>query len=110
MLQLTLDDALSRADAGIARVTLATERRVPGWVDMAIERLRSWAQARPEPFTIEIARAAIEPGLPEPSDGRVWGAVTRAAVRAGVIEPTGGFAPAASSNGSPKRLYRGGGL
>lgn len=85
-----------------------------GWSTRALEWLRVYAATaqlptgEPDPFTIEQARAWIGEvaALPDGADARAWGAVTRRAVRLGYIEPTGGYAPAASSHGSPKRLYR----
>lgn len=82
------------------------------WVESAVHYV-AWYfrvpefKGLPQPCTIEQLRAwATSKGLPLAPDERAWGAVTRAAIRQGVIEPTGGYAPARSSNGSPKRLYR----
>lgn len=55
-----------------------------------------------ETFLAEDARAfAAERGLPSPPDGRAWGAVLQRARRANLIQKVG-FAPARSSNNSPK--------
>lgn len=61
---------------------------------VTIETIRTWAAFK---------------GLPEAAELRAWGHVTRAAIRQGIIEPTGGYASARSSNGAMKRLYRRGG-
>lgn len=90
------------------------ERMGEGWSERALEWLRVYAATAQLPtgelesFTIEQARAWIgeHAALPEGVDARAWGAVTRRAVRLGYIEATGGYAPAASSHGSPRRLYR----
>lgn len=99
-----------RADMGIDRVTEATERHSPDWVNKALERLRAFARGQHGLFTIEQARAVLESELPEPSDARIWGAVTRQAKTAGIIERTKLYAPCASSNGSPKPMYRRGAM
>lgn len=76
-----------------------------GWIMQAVEGLRAYAEKTPGLFTIEYARSHLPP-VPEGADSRAWGAVTRIAMRYGYIEQTAYFAPASSSNGSPKRLYR----
>jgi hypothetical protein len=108
MTQLSIDfvAAEDRALSGMSRAADRADRANPGWTDQALTLLRSAARMMEAPFTIEAVRLVIEPFLPTPTDGRAWGAVTQAAIRAGVIEPTGEFARAASSNGSPKMLYR----
>lgn len=100
------------ADAGIKRAEDHAERTEPGWVDRAAEAVRDYATRHsyrsdePSEFTIERVREFMGSSIPPPPDGRAWGSVTRRALVLGYIEPTGGYAPAASSNGSPKRLYR----
>lgn len=81
------------------------------WVESAVHYVawfwQSAFRCRGDVYTVEQMREwAKAKGLPDSPDARSWGAVTRAAIRQGVIEPTGGYAPARSSNGSPKRLYR----
>lgn len=95
-----------RREFGMDRVADATERLNRGWFEKAMERLRAFVKPQAGVFTMEQARAVLESELPEPSDARVWGPLTKMAVAAHVIEPTKLFAPAASSNGSPKRMYR----
>lgn len=111
--QLALDftAAKTRGDLGAERAARRAERAEPGWIDRAAEAVREVAQVSlahfvAGEFTIEQARALNSADLPTPPDGRAWGHVTRRAVQLGYIQPTGGYAPAASSNGSPKRLYR----
>jgi len=54
------------------------------------------------PFTVEVVRTQ---GMIEwPPDDRAWGHATRLAVKRGWIKKVG-YAPAASSNGSPKCLW-----
>jgi hypothetical protein len=107
MTQMPLDftAAKARADLGAERASGKAERLEPGWVDRAAEAVRMFANdSHPLSFTIEDARASFS--APEGVDLRAWGHVTRRALRLGYIEPTGDYAPAASSNGSPKKLYR----
>ena len=105
MNQLALDFSRTRADLGVERSANRAERKEPGWIDRAAEAVRDFAKGSgPFTFTIEEARAGFT--APEGTDLRAWDAVTRRAVALGYIEPTDAYAPAASSNGSPKRLYR----
>lgn len=112
-LAIDFDAAKTRGDLGAERAAGRAELRVPGWIDHAVDAVRdavthSAVHLRGE-FTIERIRewlSAERVPLQDPPDGRAWGHVTRRAVALGIIEPTGGYAPAASSNGSPKRLYR----
>lgn len=107
MTQLALDftAAKTRGDLGAERAAGKAERTAPGWIDRAAEVVRDFARGSgPFSFTIEEARAGFR--APQGVDLRAWGAVTRRAIALGYIEATDGYAPAASSNGSPKRLYR----
>lgn len=103
---LRMARARRRADTGIARSAERAERCAPFWPGLAVEALRHYALTTDKPFTIEAARAYFAATLNPPPDERAWGAVTRIARQRGVIEHTGDYAPAASSNGSPKPLYR----
>lgn len=112
-LALNFEAARSRGDLGAERAANKAERAAPGWIDAAAERVRDFTRhnllGMTGEFTVETARewaASMGFKAPDGADARAWGHVTRLAVRLGYIEPTGGYAPAASSNGSPKRLYR----
>ena len=94
-----------RADMGINRVSEATDRHCPDWMDKALSRLREFARHQAGMFTIEVARSVLESELPQPSDCRVWGAVTRMALKAEYISATKHYAPAASSNNAVRRMY-----
>lgn len=99
--------ARARADAGIERAADATEKRVEGWCDMACEKLREFARTQSGLFTCELARGAFQATIPAPHDLRAWGKVSRMAMSRGYIEKVPGqFFAAASSNGSPKPVYR----
>lgn len=110
-LALNFEAARTRGDLGAERAAHRAERNSPGWIDVAAEKIRDYvrldAAGMAMDFTIEKARQwAADKNLPAPPDARAWGHVTRRAVKLGYIVETGEYAPAASSNGSPKRLYR----
>lgn len=110
--QLTFPELeLARRTGHVAAQAAAdrAERTAPGWISDAVDALRRFARNQVAVFTIEQARCVIEtqPGIPEPTDKRAWGHVTRRAEAEGFIERVrNGYAPATSSNGSPKPLYR----
>jgi hypothetical protein len=113
-MQMTLIDeaapivrASQRAAAGMDRVRDAVESESPGWMDAALDAVRRFASTQHGLFTAEQMRSVIQAELPPTTRLRVWGPVTKAAVAAGFIEPVRGmFAPAASSNGSVRQMYR----
>lgn len=74
------------------------------WAETAAIGLNFYACIAEAPFTIEMAREWLTDIVPAPKDDRAWGAATHMAIRSGYIEPWG-YAPAVSSNGSPKRTY-----
>jgi|SRR5699024_5676428 len=77
-----------------------------GWKQDAFEALVEFFKQSPDSeFTIEQARERC-PQMPIGADARAWGNITRRAIRERVIEKTGSYSPAISSNGSPKPLYR----
>lgn len=102
-----LTRARAAADVGIERATARNEDANPGWVDAAVMRLRMFARHAPGVWTMEQAREVIGPELPEPTDLRTWGAVTRIAARREYIAPVRGvYIAATSSNGSAKPAYK----
>jgi hypothetical protein len=105
---LSLEQARDRGAAGMVRSAERNERKNAGWPTLALQAVVTWVRAQPPKaeFTMEDCRIAIEDDLAAPTDRRAWGAVTQTAIRAMYIERTGGFAPAVSSNASPKPLYR----
>lgn len=105
--RVMLPAARAKADVEVERAADATERRVEGWCEMACERLREFARAQAGHFTCELARCAFQSTIPAPHDLRAWGKVSRMAMARGYIERVPGqFFAAASSNGSPKPVYR----
>lgn len=101
--------AMAARDAGMQSSAEHAESDMPGWQDEAVEACKEaidWQDD--EQFTMERIRqlATWWFGLSIPPELRAWGAVTVRLIREGIIEKTGQYAPAASSNGSAKPLYR----
>lgn len=100
-------DWIERRGLGMARAQRRTERECgEDWTERAAQHLREFARriAVGQPFLIEDARAAAPRSLGEPSNGKAWGPAVQRARKAGYIKGAG-FAPARSSNGSPKCLW-----
>lgn len=107
-----LADARARGDVGMQRVADKAESERPGWCEDAAEALRVFAKAQGGVFTVELARLALlqSKAIDKPHDGRAFGKATQMALARGYIERVKGqFFPSASSNGSPKPVYRRGG-
>lgn len=101
---LTWRDARRKADDGMSRSVAHADRVEPAWSERAILWVIIYARYHAE-FMAEDARAhAHAGGLPNPPDRRAWGAVFKSAARAGHIVKIG-YAPAKSSNLSPKVLW-----
>lgn len=95
----------ARRDLGIER---STRRCEPDWTREAAGYLRWYAQevARGQPFLLEDAREVCGAhGVRTPPNERAWGAAVRYAVHQRWLTKAG-YAPARSSNGSPKCLWR----
>lgn len=102
--QIAIDftKAQERADAGIESSGAHADRVEDGWRYQALALLTAFANEVGRPFVVEEARAYAEQrGLPDPPDARAYGSVVRLARAKGRIKRVG-YAPAASSNGSPK--------
>ena len=100
--------AALRRDDGIERAGDHADREHEEWRVTAAKLLETYAefQVRGKPFLIEDATTfAYGSGLPQPPDGRAWGAAARLAKSKGYIVACG-YAPAKSSNLSPKVLWR----
>jgi hypothetical protein len=100
MKKLNMKLARSRADLGSLRAGTRAEVLSPGWTYLAALAIRNHAKGR-KPFRIEEVALSFPD---KPPDGRAWGHAARAAQRNGWIRRVG-YAPAASSNGSPKCLW-----
>ena len=106
-----------RRDVGIERAVNRADRACPFWSDEAYEHLLDFCMLLKLPeakefglshrtsFLAETVRDFAEKrGLVPPPDERSWGAVMRRAARNNLIRRIG-YAPARSSNLSPKCLW-----
>lgn len=103
-----IEQAIERRDTGIDRASSHAERVSEDWNATADAALRYYLQIiHGKSFLAEefVAWARVRPNLDMPPDGRAWGAVVKRASRAGLIVGVG-YAPANTSNRSPKRLWR----
>lgn len=96
------DFAEARAVVGMTRAAEKAERREPGWRANAVEAVRLYAATHRHFMAEDVLR--VFPA-PEEADARAFGAVMREAARLGFIVADG-FAPAATSNGSPKVRWK----
>lgn len=102
---IDFDAAAARRDDGIQRAIQHAGERwrrlANGYVKEYLATLRVG-----DDFLGEHVRSfAAGRGLESPPDGRAWGQVMRDGAREGLIEKVG-YAPAKSSNLSPKVLWR----
>ena len=95
-------DAQARAELGQARALQAAQRRAPDWRDDALEAIRRFALER-YLFLAEDVRKAF--GEREGVNPKAWGPIFKLAEKQGLIEAAG-YAPANSSNRSPKCRWR----
>jgi len=105
--QQAIAAAKLRAERGMAQSESSAEWSNPGWIALALEKLRMFARAQGGVWSIEMAREALAEEVPTPPDLRAWGRVTQLAVRAGYIEQVPRiFMTAASSNSTLKPAWR----
>jgi hypothetical protein len=88
------------AQTGMDRVADKTGEE---WCDEALSFLQGFAERTHHDFLAEEAIAASD--IPAPHDPRAWGPIFMRAKKAGWLEKVG-YAPSASSNLSPKCLWR----
>lgn len=99
--------AEERRDAGMAMAVDKADRDEEGWSDAADAALRAYIAAHPrQQFLAEQVRlwAEGERRVSAPENARAWGAVIRRDALDGTIVKVG-YAPAGSSNLSPKCLW-----
>ena len=92
----------ARRDLGVSRSASAARRNAPGWEDAAVAAVREFAITH-DAFIAEDVRETF--ATPADVDRRAWGAVMQRAVREGIVRADG-YAPANSSNRSPKVRWR----
>lgn len=101
---LDMRAARARRDEGMASVEAHANEEIPEWSEYAFVFLMHFARGHKE-FRIEEVRTAAIGFVPPPPDSRAWGPVVQRAAREGFIKVCG-YAPAATSNGSPKPVWR----
>lgn len=102
----THETAAVRRDAGIAAAESHADADAPGWTEQAIAALKFYAHNEQFEFLAEdfSSWAVTNHIIAAPADGRAWGAVLRLAAKRGLVRRVG-YAPARSSNMSPKCLW-----
>lgn len=95
-----------RRDVGIDRAVARANRVSESWSDRAYWLLEQYARRAAQPFLAESFVGYAKGLIEAPPDGRAWGGIVRRAALAGVIVRVG-YAPAETSNHSPKCLWRG---
>ncbi len=99
------DLAKNRRERGIVSSILHADDTAKDWADRAFGHLCMFAGSQSQPWTVEQFREyAAEHGLDMPEELRAFGGVTLRALHRKIITRVG-YAPAHSSNGSPKPLY-----
>jgi len=101
--------AYAKRDTGMAIAVAKADRDRHGWSDQALSALEKFCRAHESgmKFLAEEVRAwGEELGLVDPPENaKSWGAVFQRAARLNIIRRVG-YAPSASSNMSPKCLWR----
>lgn len=100
----TRAEARERADTGMQLATDKADRDQAGWSDLAYLALEKFCLAHPwKHFLTEDVREWVEKHgmVPAPENAKAWGSVMARAKREKLISSKG-YAPARSSNLSPK--------
>lgn len=99
----TASQAWQQRELGIDRAALSAG---PVWRERALGYVREFAAVSRKPFLTEDVRRYAETfGFESPPTAKSWGPVMQQAQREGVVQAFA-FAPARSSNGSPKTLWK----
>lgn len=96
---------VARISATIERVTAHAEEAAPGWKERALAYVREYAASHQHMMCEHCRIFAELDGLERPHDERAWGGIMRTAAHRGIIQADG-YAPAVSSNLSPKRYWK----
>lgn len=105
---MTLEQSKQAGQIGAMHAAMHADKEEAAWSVKASILFVDYARdiAKGKPFLTETARAWAESqGLPPPPDNRAWGFVAKAMREAGHIV-FDGYAPAKTSNGSPKTQWR----
>jgi hypothetical protein len=99
--------AAAKRDLGIDRAIDGALSDDPLWADWAYLGLVYFLADQRQPFLTEQVREFCEREkcVDPPANARAWGHIMRSAMRNGLIEKIG-YAPARSSNLSPKVLWK----
>lgn len=102
----TLEQSAAARQLGIERSARSAGRE---WAESAIDLVREYASLRSgwfnEFLAEDLREFASTRGLPEPANAKSWGRVMQSAKARAIIKACG-YAPARSSNGSPKTLWQ----
>lgn len=100
-------EAVARRDRGMSLAADKANRDSAGWTEAAMRGLEKYISAHDGDFFLtEQVRAWCEELelVDEPANSKAWGSVMQKAARDGMIKRYG-YAPAKSSNLSPKCLW-----
>lgn len=103
--QLDIFTARTRRDVGMKRAGDHADRVSLEWRETAWQLLVMYLVGHREDFLAEQFVAWASPMIVRPPDPRAWGCVLMMARRRGTIVKVG-YRPAATSNMSPKCLWR----
>lgn len=107
MIQITLDEALAKADQGMARALDRAEGDSPGWGELAFKFLRRYAEGNLEfPGFFVTAASEADKDFPVPKNERAWGSIYHRAQRAGLIVKTQRRMKHPRRHGSEAIVYR----
>lgn len=95
-------EAEQRRDVGMAR---AERGEGPDWPERGMRLVRLFAQTVGPGGTFLVEQLNWWAGSERPRNGKAWGPIIQRAARLGVITHAG-YAPASTSNRSPKCLWR----
>lgn len=106
---ISVQQAKDKRDIGMARATDRANREHEEWTDVAMFYLVVFSSfvnffSGKNQFLAEDVIEFCKKNLFEAPDSRAWGSVFRRAAKEGVIRKVG-YAPAKSSNLSPKTLW-----
>ena len=106
MQQLTIDDAIQQAEAGMRQALDHAESDIPGWGELAYQRIVAYAKQH-ERFCgwMVVKAAAMDPAFPAPPTEKSWGAPMKRAAHAGIIERVG-TAKDPNRHGNPIPLWQ----